>query len=201
MSACRSDERACLVEACIEVVGEVGYAGAKVEALVARAGLDRDAFDRHFADKDELFLAAWDEAHQQFLEPALAAFAEQESWRDSVRALGLVGLHFVQESPSRARLVAEARNGNEQALRRFETLASAVIDLIDLGRQELDDPDSLTRATAEGIAGAVYEQVTMELAKGGFEDLPRLLPNLMFLIVRPYLGIEAATEELAREAV
>lgn len=192
-------ERARLLDACVEVVGEVGYAAAEVDAVVDRAGLDRAAFDRQFADKGELFLVAWERAHLQYLGPALAAFHEQDTWRDSVRALGLATLHWVQSSPLKARFVGEGRNGNKEVRERFEAMVNTVIDLIDLGRQELDDPDSLTRATAEGIGGAVYEQVTMELARGGVEDYSRLLPNLMFLIVRPYLGIEAASEELARK--
>jgi AcrR family transcriptional regulator len=192
-------ERARLLDACVEVVGEVGYAAATVDAIVTRAGQEGDAFDRQFADKDELFLVAWEREHRQYIGPALAAFHAQDSWRESMRAIGLATLHWVQSSPLRARFVGEGRNGDEQVRERFEAMVNAVIDLVDLGRQELDDPDSLTRATAEGIGGAVYEQVTMELARGGVEDYSRLLPNLMFLIVRPYLGIEAATEELVRE--
>jgi AcrR family transcriptional regulator len=194
------EERVRLLDACVEVVGEVGYAAAEVSAVVARAGSDRESFDRHFVDKDELFLATWDRAQQQYLGPALTAFHGQDSWRESIRALALSTLHWVQVTPLRARLVGEGRNGNEQVRGRFEAMVNGIIDLIDLGRQELDDPGSLTRATAEGIAGAVYEQVTAQLARGGVEDFSKLLPNLMFLVVRPYLGIEVATEELAREA-
>lgn len=73
-----------------------------------------------------------------------------------------------------------------------------LIDLIDRGREELDDPQSLTRATAEGIGGAVFELISMCLVRDSEDDLPGLLPQLMFFATRPYLGVEAALAEFHR---
>jgi AcrR family transcriptional regulator len=43
-----ASERAQLIEALIEVAAERGYMDTSIEMVVARAGLDRPAFDRHF---------------------------------------------------------------------------------------------------------------------------------------------------------
>ena len=53
-------------------------------------------------------------------------------------------------------------------------------------------------APAEGLAGAVYEQISIHIARGAAGELPELVPQFMFMIVRPYLGYEAALEELQR---
>jgi hypothetical protein len=74
----------------------------------------------------------------------------------------------------------------------------ALIELIDRGRRLLDDPRSLTRATAEGIGGAAFETVAISSARGGGEEPIDLLPGLMFLALRPYLGVEAALAEFHR---
>ena len=53
--------RAALVDAAEDVFAERGYHGTSVEEVVARAGFSRGAFYSNFADKDELFLAVFDE--------------------------------------------------------------------------------------------------------------------------------------------
>ncbi|HVY79058.1 MAG TPA: hypothetical protein VG898_11180 [Solirubrobacterales bacterium] len=79
----------------------------------------------------------------------------------------------------------------------------ALIELIDRGRRHLDDPRSLTRATAEGIGGAVFELIAIsrardEGARGRGEEPSDLLPQLMFFALRPYLGVDLALAELRR---
>ena len=46
-----------------------------------------------------------------------------------------------------------------------------LVDLIDAGREEMEDPDSLTRAVAEGAVGSIYSLSTRLIAEG--EVAPR----------------------------
>ncbi len=87
-----------------------------------------------------------------------------------------------------------ARAQVEAGYRRFT-------DLIDAGRQELDDPDSVPRSTAEGIIGSIAMVLTKWLEEGGgtkgAESFPyTYIQQVMHLLVLPYLGQEAAEEEL-----
>ena len=72
----------------------------------------------------------------------------------------------------------------------------ALFEFIDLGRTELEDPDSLTRATAEAVGGAIFSRIRSEVECGDTATLPGLLPKMMYTAVLPYLGPEVAAEEL-----
>jgi AcrR family transcriptional regulator len=52
----REQTRARLLDAAVLVFGEVGLAGASVEAICERAGFTRGAFYSNFASKEELFI-------------------------------------------------------------------------------------------------------------------------------------------------
>jgi AcrR family transcriptional regulator len=58
-------ERAQLIEALVEVASECGYTDTSIEMVIARAGLDRPAFDRHFRGKYDSFLSAWQEMNEE----------------------------------------------------------------------------------------------------------------------------------------
>jgi AcrR family transcriptional regulator len=189
-------ERARISSACTEVVAEKGYKATTVEEIVVRAGLDHDAFDRHFSGKEECFLAVWDSANEEYVQRAFAAFASGDSWRTGMRAAANAILDYLQLFPAESRVLIEARNAGARARARLDATMDAFVELVDLGRRELEQPDSLSRATAEGIGGAVFEQVAIWMNRGAGERLPDLLPQVMFLVVQPYLGTEEAMKEM-----
>lgn len=55
-------QRARLLRAVTDVVGQGGYGTAAVEAVISRAGVSRRTFYVHFRDRQAVFLAAYDEA-------------------------------------------------------------------------------------------------------------------------------------------
>jgi hypothetical protein len=72
-----------------------------------------------------------------------------------------------------------------------------IIDLIDAGREELDDPDSISRDVAAGVFGSIYEFLVKQFHDDAdIGKLDQYIPDLMYLAVRPYVGHEAALEEL-----
>jgi AcrR family transcriptional regulator len=192
-------ERTRIFESFIEVVAERGYKATPLDAVLARAGIDEAAFHRYFADADACFRAAWDYISEGYMAKALAAYESEAGWRERIRAVGRAMLAYLTEHPHHARILfIEGPTPGERALAPLDPNIDVFIELIDSGRLEMDDPDSLTRATAEGLAGAVDERIAVCLLRGADEQLPGLLPELLYLVVRPYLGTEAAVEELHR---
>ena len=57
----RRDARAALLEAALEVFAERGYRDASVDEVAERAGYSKGAVYWHFASKDDLFFALWEE--------------------------------------------------------------------------------------------------------------------------------------------
>jgi len=186
-------------EALLDLVDERGYANVTVADVVAHAGVEQAEFDASFADKEELCVAVFDDISGLAQEQVMAAFEAGDGWRNSLRASAYAMVRFMREHPREVSFGALhilaagdlAQVYREQQLQQW-------VDLIDLGRQEMDDPDSVGRAVAEGALGSIHGRLLKELEKGeGTASLERFVPELMYIAVRPYLGHEVAREELA----
>jgi hypothetical protein len=125
------------------------------------------------------------------------AFAAQQSWEDQLRAVAYELLRFLREDEARARLmVIEVLDSTPKAIAVREHGMEALTELIDLGRQQLDEPDSLPRSIAPVAAGTIYNRLHVGVETGVETLTPELVRELMFTAVLPYLGIEAALAEL-----
>jgi hypothetical protein len=69
--------------------------------------------------------------------------------------------------------------------------------LIDQGRNEMEDPESLTPYTAETIGSAIYQRIQTAIETDELEEFESAVPEMMYMAVLPYLGPEAAQEELS----
>ena len=192
-----ANERAQIREAIVALVGEHGYRNLSLQLILDRAGIEEGAFHRHFADLEDCFRQVFTELGEEFMLRMGAAFSRQQSWRDGLRAVAHTMLDWLKENPDRARFTfVESLNAGEptQAIR--DQFFSALFTLIDLGRQELDDPDSLTPATAAAVGGTIFNQIRIEIEAGNFDQLDKLAPKLTYTAVLPYVGAEAAAREL-----
>jgi AcrR family transcriptional regulator len=195
-----SSERAMIVEALIEVAAERGYGETTIELVLERAGLDRPAFDRHFRGKYDCFLSAWQQLNEECLETMVRAYESQEEWPDRLRAVANQVIRGLSEDPCRASFGIEVLASGDAARARRDMTMRVIASLIDAGRQEMDDPDAVPHTTAEALAGSAYGQIYSRVVRGTVEDLPELVPQLMSAAVMPYLGVEAAMDELSRDS-
>jgi AcrR family transcriptional regulator len=195
-----SPERARIVEALIEIAAERGYAETSVEMILKRAALDRPAFDRHFRGKYDCFLSAWQEINERCMEEILTAYNSHEDWPDRLRAVAYEIVRALCHDPSRACFAVEVLAAGDAARARRDMTMRVIASLIDAGRNEMEDPESVPHTTAEALAGSAYGQVYAKVVRGQAEELPRLVPQLMSAAVMPYLGVEAALAELDHES-
>jgi AcrR family transcriptional regulator len=191
-------QRGRMLAAAIDAVDEVGYAGMTVAQVIGRARVSRKTFYDVFADREDCFLAAFDQALEQGGELLREAYEAEDSWGEGVRAALARLLVAMDEEPALTRLVVvEALAAGERVLERRAEAFAALAEVIDRGREEpgaLDPPE----VTAEGVVGAVFAVLHARVLESGETPLLRLLGPLMSMIVLPYLGAEAAQRELAR---
>lgn len=195
-----SSERAQIVEALIEIAAERGYGETTIDLILDRAGLDRPAFDRHFRGKYDCFLSAWQELNEQCLETMVRAYESREEWPDRLRAVAYQVIEGLSHDPCRASFGVEVLAAGDAARARRDMTMRVIASLIDAGRQEMEDPESVPHTTAEALAGSAYGQIYSRVVRGDVDELPDLVPQLMSAAVMPYLGIEAAMAELSRES-
>jgi AcrR family transcriptional regulator len=193
-------ERERILVSFTELVGERGYERTPLRDVLDRAGVDEVAFQSHFADADECFRAAWDFINESFMPTCIGAFERTEGWREQVRAVGIALIEYVIERPNYGRMLF-VEGPTPRAPRRLpldDPNIGFFIELVDAGRSLMKEPEALTRATAEGLVGAVHQRVAICLLEGDMEELRFLIPQMMSVVVMPYLGPGVAVEELHR---
>jgi AcrR family transcriptional regulator len=192
-----SAEQAKLREALLDLCVERGYADLRLEDLLERAGVDAAAFHRDYADLDAFFAVVLGQVYAEFFNRAQAAVAGETGWRDRMRATAYALLRYLREDERVARLAAvEAQHAGEGAQRLFLETFNRLVDLIDEGSAEASGPDSPSRATALGVGGVVFARIQEAVAAGELGLGEEEIPELMYAAVFPYLGADAAEEEL-----
>jgi AcrR family transcriptional regulator len=195
-----SSERERLLAALIEVAAERGYGETTIDSILERAELDRPAFDRHFRGKYDCFLTAWQELNEECLETMVRAYESREEWPDRLRAVAYEVIRGLSHDPRRASFGVEVLAAGDAARARRDMTMRVIAALIDAGRQEMEDPESVPHTTAEALAGSAYGQIYSRVVRGDVDELPELVPQLMSAVVMPYLGIDAAISELRHES-
>ena len=194
-----ASERERIREALLELCFERGYAELTAEELCGRAGVDRGAFGSLFADLEDCFLYFYEPEMQIFCRRMARAQEGQASWRDRLRATAYDLLRFLREDEWLTNFVmVEVRSAGERAQLIFAEGIEPLFELVDEGRQEMDDPEALSRTTAEQIAGGIFNEIYT--AVGRREPLaegPQVVRQMMYVAVLPYLGHEVAVEELS----
>lgn len=192
--------RQLILEAMVRVVGHQGYKATSVADVIAEADVSRTTFYKHFEDKHECFLAAYDMVTERVLDEVIASCDGEQAWLERVR----IGLTTIVEmfalDPQLARTAivevaaagADARQRHWNAITRFTEFLEEGEELA--GGREL--PDNIALMAAGAVSGLIFD----ELLTGRAERLPQLLPDLLFALLVPYIGPGAATEEMRRAA-
>jgi AcrR family transcriptional regulator len=199
-------QRSRMLTAAVEAVEEVGYARLTVAQVIGRARVSRKTFYDLFEDREDCFLAAFNQAVDHVAMLVGEAYEQESNWRDGIRAGLLALLRFMDEEPSLARLcIVEALGAGPRVLRRRAQILEQLKQAVDRGRTSVgagvsrateEAPD----VTAEGVIGAVFAVLHTRLLARGRENFTDLLGPLMSMIVLPYLGTRAASGELTRKA-
>jgi AcrR family transcriptional regulator len=194
-------QRARIVTGMVEVVAERGVARSTVAHVVACSGVSRRTFYELFSDREDCFLAAFEEAVERAAARVLPAFERAEGWLGQVRAGLRALLEFLDDEPGLGRLaVVDALGAGPIALERRARVIGVLIDVVDRGRREHDATPGLKRFTAEGIVGAVLAVLHARLTEPEPRPMVGLLGPLMGLMVLPYRGRTVAERESARRA-
>jgi AcrR family transcriptional regulator len=191
-------QRARLIGALIDVVQEDGYAALTVGKVIARARVSRKTFYDIFANREDAFLAAFDQTTERLRRLTSSAYSQEPDWRSGIRAALSQLLIFMDEEPDLACLcLVEALGAGERVLEHRAELLAEAARAIDTGRAVAakHDPPPLT---AEAVVGGALAILHNRFARDDRALASELLGALMSTIVLPYLGARAARSELSR---
>jgi AcrR family transcriptional regulator len=91
----RASQRGRLICAIADCVAEHGYPETTVADVIARAGVSRRTFYEHFNDKEDCFLAAYDEGAKSTYEAMVEAAEGQKDWQEILDAVLTTWLEFL----------------------------------------------------------------------------------------------------------
>jgi AcrR family transcriptional regulator len=191
------DQRRRILEATAELVAERGYAEATIEQIVRRAKVGYATFYKHYADKQEAFLALLDAAVERTVYAVEEAYDREDGpWPDKVGAgLGaLLAVAAAHPAVARACLV-EAPTAGPEAAARHEAAQKRFAPLLRPGRELNPRKDQLPESLEETLVGGVLWVIGQRLIAGEAERLRALLPETLEFLLRPYVGEDVAARE------
>lgn len=193
--------RRAILEAMAQVAGVKGYMATSVADVVTAAGASRSTFYKHFEDKHECFLAAYDVAIERVLHEVVTGCDAAAPWLERVRVGLSTVLELFGDEPALARTVTvevvvaggEARRRHHASLARFAQLLEAGSEPPPGGTL----PANAALMSVSSAAGLIFDELTAEPPG----QIRALLPELTFAVLVPYVGPRAAAEEMRRAAL
>ena len=188
-----------MLEAIARTVGEKGYAETSVQDVLERAGVSSKTFYEHFADKRDCFLEAYDAVVRRVITAINQAYAKPGRWPDRIRRGFRVFLHFFVLEPALARMaMVEVLAAGPEAIEHHQTAIRGFIPYLEEGRRasRYRDhlPQNISEMTARGAAGIIYSRV----AAGQTDQLPAMLPDLLYFVLVPFTGSSEAAKAATR---
>jgi AcrR family transcriptional regulator len=187
------NQRARLLAAIAESLDEYGYDKTTVSAISRRARVSKSDFYRHFASKDECFLAAYDYSVEQLRETVTTACAERDEWAFGVcDGLAAALSRFVSEPAQANLLLVEGLRAGPGVYGRFQVAVESFVPYLrqgaPAGKRDARPPVAADEAVVGGIASLLGRRVLA----GETERLRDFFPDIAEFALTPYLGIAEA---------
>jgi AcrR family transcriptional regulator len=202
-SSAHADQRRRILRAVGELVAKRGYADVTVELIVKRAHVSYKTFYKHFSGKEECFVALFDSVFRSTERTIRERLdAEDLPWAEQVTLALRSLIELIVAEPIIARaVIVEAPTVGPGILERYERATKAFVPLFRAGR-ELNPRGAELPATIEDtLAGSVFWSAYQRLIVGEAERLPDLLPEVIELVLRTYLGQDEASRIARAEAI
>jgi AcrR family transcriptional regulator len=190
-------QRARILSGLTSVARERGAGNVTVASIVARAGVSRRTFYELFSDREDCFLAAFDEGVEQASRYVLAEYDPKLGWAGRLRTALTSLLTFLDTRPGTGWLLVVGAYGGPRVLERRRQVLAQINEFVDLGRREVRASEGPPPLTAEGVVGGVLSLIHSHMVDGE-GPLIELTGPLISMLVLPYLGPPAARRELRR---
>jgi AcrR family transcriptional regulator len=196
-------ERERLLEAMIRVAAAKGYEATTAADVVEAAGVEREVFEQMFVGKEGCFLEAYDAVIDVLVAHVSTAFESTvgQPWPDRIVAAlrALVDLLASEHDIARMAMVEVTAVG-EDARIRYRGALGRFTYFLEEGRTVSAQGDELPADTARFAIGGATSLIFDEVRAGRGPELRRILPDLVFAVLMPYIGPEAAEDEMRRVA-
>ncbi len=201
-------QRARIMSATVALVAEVGYARMSVDRVARRAGVSRRTFYECFKDREDCFLAVFDEGVGRMATAMGTAYDREVGWPARVRAALGALLALLEYEPHLSTLVfveslaagPKILEHRGEVLRKLKIIFEGVCcELKTVTVKEVSECSPLTaEAAVNGILGILHTRLVDERSPIRHPPLVELVGPLTAMIALPYIGHAAVAQELSR---
>jgi AcrR family transcriptional regulator len=188
-----------ILAAMIRVVGAKGYRDTAVADVIEEAPTSRTTFYKYFEDKHDCFLAAYEMLVEQVFGEVVAKCDGDAPWlsRMTTGLSTIVDRFAVDPQLARTAVVEVAAAGADARQLHWDAVARFT-EYLDGGREVAGKelPENISLMSAGAVSGLIFD----ELLAGRADQLPERLPDLLFAMLVPYVGPQAAAAEMRRVA-
>jgi AcrR family transcriptional regulator len=188
-------QRERLMAAVVKVTVARGYESTTVGNILGEAGVGRESFYELFDDKLDCMVAAHKILLDDLEEQVRAAYIGEGPWPQRAREGLAATLEWFAADPDASRFLLVEMSTVGPAFRSiFQSEYARFTGLLDEGFDETAPGPDLTEATSLGV-GALLARLYEEILLDRMAELPRLLPDLTYGFLVPFVGEERAREQ------
>lgn len=188
-------QRERLMAAVVRVTVANGYDSTTVGDILGDAGVGRESFYELFDDKLDCMVAAHKILLDDLEEQIRAVYIGDDPWPSRVREGLETTLGWFAADPEASRFLLVEMSTVGPAFRSlFKREYARFTDMLDDGFDDASPRPELTEATSLGV-GALLARIYEEILLDRVEELPRLLPDLTYDFLVPFVGEEGAREQ------
>ena len=170
-----------------------GFAATTVTDVVAAAQLTRDDFYAIFRDEEDCFLATIDVILGEMMSLISGNYSADKAWFQVVHDTLAALAEYFAEHPNYAKVaLLEALPAGSAAFERYSAGKCNLITLLDQGRADATSDLALPSSVAQIAFGGAEALIKDELIAGRASDLPRLLPELLYVCYSPFMDQDQA---------
>jgi AcrR family transcriptional regulator len=174
-------------------LAEHGYAALTIKHIIEEAGVSRATFYGNFDDKRDCVLAAHRDAFERLVVVVMRACATEREWPRRARAALSAALAFMDAEPGVARLLTlNTVAGDTVIVREVLDSNAHLVTLLRDGRRHTPFGPLLPDLVEEGLIGGLLAILGARVVDGRVESLLDLGPELVQLLLTPYVGLHEA---------
>ncbi len=200
-SVVRRSQRTRIIYGTAEVMASKGFPSATVSDIVSAAGVSREVFYEHFADKLDAFLEAQRYGTQEVMDACAIRYFSGKSWPERIwLGLGTL-LRLIASHPTLSHLrFVECYAAGPSAFARSEDLFRSFTVFLEEGYGCSARSRELPRLCSQAIAGAISEAIYRHIVRGEAAALVGQLPRLAYVAIAPFTGSEEAVRLISEMA-
>jgi AcrR family transcriptional regulator len=186
-----------LLKATVTVVAKRGYTATTTAHIAHQASVSIDTFHALFSSKQKAILAVLRDSSEHTLYRVKAAYQSEETWPDRIYSAMKELVDLIVSNPSLARVIfVEVQTAGAQAMVELQQCIHRYTDFLIPNKHETSNDIKVPDGVPDQVIGAVFFIIYNKIASDELEHLPDLLPDLVEIVLIPYIGHQRASNVL-----